>query len=217
MSDVETSPVKNAEKPEKPDPSMRGAALWAAVIAVPVAIAVGLLIFWQVMPSSDTTPEAKASATAAPVPSTPVEMAAPKLTARAAQACLAVTSQLPMKVRDLPARKVSSGPEQNAAYGEPPITVSCGVPQPTLCERVDGGHAGCVPLDATMLKMNGVCWYGVEGKATDEFTTMDREIAVRVNVPSSFNQTAQWANEFSDTVVKTVLSKTKGVPTGCTQ
>ncbi len=30
-------------------------------------------------------------------------------------------------------------------------------------------------------------------------------------------QTAQWANEFSDTVVKTVLSKTKGVPTGCTQ
>lgn len=195
---------------------MRGAALWAAAIAVPVAIAVCLLIFFNVRPADDTPSAAKASAPVA-VPTTPVQMAAPKLTARAAQACLALTSQLPMKVRDLPARKVSSGPEQNAAYGQPPIAVSCGVPQPTLCERVDGGHAGCVPLDATMLKMNGVCWYGVPGTATDVFTTMDREIAVRVDVPASYNQTAQWANEFSDTVVKTVLSKTTGVPTGCTQ
>src|SRR5689334_3336338 len=113
MSDVETKP---AGKAEKPDPSTRGAALWAAVIAVPVAIAVGLLIFWNVRPADDTTPEAKASAPVA-VPSTPVQMAAPKLTERAAQAFLAVISQLPMKVRDLPARKVSSGPEQNAAYG----------------------------------------------------------------------------------------------------
>jgi hypothetical protein len=212
MVDVETPPAK------KPDPVMRGAALWAAVIAVPIAIAVGLLIFWKIVPSGAPTPEAQSSASApAVVPSTPVRMAAPKLTGRAAQACLAVTSQLPMKVRDLPARKVTAGPEQNAAYGEPPITVACGVPQPTLCERVDGGHAGCVPLDATMLKMNGVCWYGQQGGATDEFTTMDREIAVRVNVPSGYNQTAQWANEFSDTVVKTVLSKTTGVPTGCNQ
>jgi hypothetical protein len=221
MSDRET-PVEKADTADeaatakKPDPSMRGAALWAAVVAVPVAIAVCLLIFFNVRPSDDPAPEAKASAPVV-VPTTPVQMAAPKLTERAAQACLAVTSQLPMKVRDLPARKVSSGPEQNAAYGQPPITVSCGVPQPTLCERVDGGHAGCVPLDATMLKMNGVCWYGIPGTATDAFTTMDREIAVRVDVPASYNQTAQWANEFSDTVVKTVLSKTTGVPTGCTQ
>jgi Protein of unknown function (DUF3515) len=212
MVDVETPPAK------KPDPTMRGAALWAAVIAIPIAIAVGLLIFWKIAPSGGTTPEAQSSASApVAVPSTPVRMAAPKLTGRAAQACLAVTSQLPMKVRDLPARRVSAGPEQNAAYGEPPITVSCGVPQPTLCERVDGGHAGCVPLDATMLKMNGVCWYGQDLPASDIFTTMDREVAVQVSVPSSYEQTGQWANEFSDAVVKTILSKTKGVPTGCTR
>jgi hypothetical protein len=142
-------------------------------------------------------------------------MAAPKLTEQTAQVCLAVTSQLPAKVRDLPARKVSAGPEQNAAYGEPPITVACGVPQPTLCERVDGGHAGCVPLDATMLKMNGVCWYGQDGPATDLFTTMDRDVAVQVAVPSSYEQAGQWANEFSDAVVRTVKSKSAGVPTGC--
>ena len=212
MVDLEKPPVT------KPDPATRKAALWATAIAVPVAVIVGLLIVWQVVPAGKATPEARPTASGpVAVPTTAVQVAAPKLTEHAAQVCLAVTSQLPNAVRNLPARKVSAGPEQNAAYGEPPITVSCGVPQPTLCERVDGGHPGCVPLDATMLKMNGVCWYGQDNPATDIFTTMDREVAVQVTVPSSYEQTGQWANEFSDAVVKTVLSKTKGVPTGCTQ
>jgi hypothetical protein len=144
-------------------------------------------------------------------------MAAPKLDARTAQVCLAVTSQLPTTLRDLPGRKVTAGPEQNAAWGEPPITAACGITPPTMCERVDGGHPGCVPLDATMYAMNGVCWWGQEGPASNVFTTMDREVAVQVTVPSGYNQAAQWANEFSDAVVKTVKSKTAGVPTGCTQ
>jgi hypothetical protein len=144
-------------------------------------------------------------------------MDAPRLDPHAAQVCLAVTSQLPTAVRDLPARKVSAGPEQNAAYGTPPITVACGVTQPTMCERVDGGHPGCVPLDAVMLKMDDVCWWGQDGPAADLFTTMDREVAVQVTVPGSYQQTAQWANEFSDAVARTVKSTTKGVPTGCRQ
>ncbi|GAA0458571.1 hypothetical protein Ade02nite_07940 [Paractinoplanes deccanensis] len=213
MVDVENPPVK------KPDPATRGAALWATLIAVPVALIVGLLVFWKIAPGGgDAAAEPSASATTpAVVPSTPVEMAAPKLDAKTKQVCLAVTSQLPTTVRDLPARKVSAGPEQNAAYGEPPITVACGVPQPTMCERTDGGHAGCVPLDAVMLRMNGVCWYGQDLPATDVFTTMDREVAVQVQVPGSYEQTAQWANEFSDAVVQTVKSRTGGVPTGCSQ
>jgi hypothetical protein len=204
--------------PPAPDRTTRSAALWATVVAVPVAVLVGLLIFWRVVPSGEEAARPSPSVTRpAVVPATPVQMAAPELTAQTAQVCLAVTSQLPTKVRDLPARKVSAGPEQNAAYGEPAITMACGVPQPTACERVDGGHAGCVPLDAIMLRMNGVCWYGQDGPATDLFTTMDREVAVRVAVPSSYRQAAQWANEFSDAVVTTVKSKSTGVPTGCTQ
>lgn len=200
-----------------PDRTTRSAALWATVVAVPVAALVGLLIFWRVIPSGEAARPSPSVTQSAVAPTTPVRMAAPALNARTAQICLAVTSQLPTKVRDLPARKVSAGPEQNAAYGEPPITVACGVPQPALCERVDGGAPGCVPLDATMLKMNGVCWYGQDGPATGLFTTMDREVAVQVAVPSSYEQAGQWANEFSDAVVKTVKSKSTGVPTGCTQ
>ena len=34
----------------------------------------------------------------------------------------------PATLRDLAARPVTAGPEQNAAYGDPPLTVACGVP-----------------------------------------------------------------------------------------
>jgi Protein of unknown function (DUF3515) len=213
MVDVETPPERKT-----PDPTTRRAALWATAVAVPVALLAGLLAFWKIAPHDDADARPTATATVqASAPSTPVRMAAPTLDARTAQVCLAVTSQLPTELRGLPARKVSAGPEQNAAYGEPPITVACGVTQPTMCERVDGGHPGCVPLDATMFAMNGMCWWGADGPATDVFTSMDREVAVQVSVPGSYQQTAQWANEFSDAVVKTVKSTAKGVPSGCRQ
>ncbi|MEU4242102.1 DUF3515 family protein [Actinoplanes sp. NPDC026619] len=212
MVDVETPPERKT-----PDATTRNAAIWATAIAVPVALLAGLVAFWKVAPHDAEVKAAPSATVQASAPSTPVQMVAPRLDAATTQVCLAVTSQLPVAVRDLPARKVSAGPEQNAAYGEPPITVACGITQPTMCERVDGGHAGCVPLDATMYKMNGVCWWGADGPAADVFTTMDRAVAVQVTVPGSYQQTAQWANEFSDAVVKTVKSTTKGVPSGCTQ
>ncbi|HET6533791.1 MAG TPA: DUF3515 family protein [Actinoplanes sp.] len=194
------------------DRTTRTAALWATAVAVPVAVLAGL-VFARI--SSGADPGAQPAATTpAPVPSTPVQMAAPKLSERAAQVCLAVTSQLPTAVRDLPARRVSAGPEQNAAYGEPPLTVACGVAQPPMCETLDGGP-DCVPLDTELLIMNGVCWYAKQTAGAAVFTTMDREIAVQVTVPAGYAQPAQWANEFSDTVVATNKSRTEGVPSGC--
>jgi hypothetical protein len=210
MVDLETRAAKPA------DTTTRSAALWAAAIAVPIALVAGLLMFWRLVPHEDTAGQPTPSATAAQaVPSGPVAMAAPKLDPATARVCLATTSQLPDRLRTLPARKVTAGPEQNAAWGEPPITAACGVTPPAMCERVDGGHAGCVPLDAVMLVMNGVCWWGQDGPAVKIFTTMDREVAVQVSVPAGYEQAAQWANEFSDPVMRTVRSKTAGVPSGC--
>jgi hypothetical protein len=193
--------------------SNRSAALWAALIAIPVAVLAGVLIFSQIRPEAAAAPVASASAPVA-VPATPVQMAAPALSGRSAEVCLAVTSQLPATVRNLPARKVSAGPEQNAAWGEPPLTVACGVTQPQMCETLDSGP-GCVPLDTELLFMNNVCWYAAPTAAGATFTTMDREIAVQVRVPAGYESPAQWANEFSDTVVATDKSKTEGVPSGC--
>jgi hypothetical protein len=207
MVDLDTPPSPQTDR------TTRTAALWATVVAVPVAVLVGLAIVWQISPETAATPAATAT-TPAVVPSTPVDMAAPPLSERAAAVCLAVTSQLPATVRNLPARKVSAGPEQNAAYGEPPLTVACGVTRPTMCEALGAG-GGCVPLDTELLNMNGVCWAPGASSRGTTFTTMDREVPVQVTVPSGYDQAAQWANEFSDTVVKTDKSIAEGVPSGC--
>ena len=210
MVDVETRPE---QQPPAKDTTTRTAALWATVVAVPVAVLVGLGIFSKITPDE---PKAAPTATQpAVVPSAAVPMEAPKLGERPAQVCLAVTSQLPVKVRDLPARKVSAGPEQNAAYGEPPITVACGVARPVMCTSLDQTGSGCVPLDTELLNMNRVCWYADQQATATTFTTMDREVPVRVTVPKQYEQPAQWANEFSDIVVETDKSVTEGVPSGC--
>jgi hypothetical protein len=188
MVDLETRP-----DPQQRDRTTRSAALWATAIALPVTVLAGLLIFAHVVRGAERAAQPSPSATTPAVVSTaPVQMAAPKLPARPAEVC----------------------PEQTAAYGDPAITVSCGVPQPTMCTTL-GEASGCVPLDTELLNMNRVCWYAkTEGGAT-AFTTMDRETAVQVTVPSQYEQPAQWANEFSDIVVETDKSKTAGVPSGC--
>jgi hypothetical protein len=208
MVDVQSRPEQR-----QPDRTIRTAALWATVVAVPVAILVGFLVFAQIAPDGDAGAGPTATTPMA-MPSEPVPMAAPQLSERAAQVCLAVTSQLPTAVRNLPARKVTAGPEQNAAYGAPPLTVACGVEQPQMCASLTA-TAGCVPLDTELLIMNRVCWYAEQKPDTAVFTTMDREVAVQVTVPMSYSQPAQWANEFSDIVVQTDKSKTEGVPSGC--
>src|SRR5687768_15190234 len=118
MVDVQTRPEA---QPPAPDRTMRTAAIWATVIAVPIALLAGLLIFNKVVPDSRSAAPAPSVTQPAILPAEPVQMAAPQLAARPAEVCLAVTSQLPTKVRDLIARKVSAGPEQNAAWGEPPL------------------------------------------------------------------------------------------------
>src|SRR6185369_12804701 len=125
MVDVETPAETRA-----PDRTTRSAALLAAAFAVPIALVAGLLIVWKFLPSGDAATPAPSASAPVVVPGTPVPMAAPKLDARTGQVCLAVTSQLPATLRDLPGRKVTAGPEQNAAWGEPPITLACGITQP---------------------------------------------------------------------------------------
>lgn len=201
---------------EKPaDNATRTAAIWATAIAVPVALLVAVGIFSQISPAGEEQTAAAASSAPAAVPGTPVEMAAPTLDERTAQVCLAVTSQLPTEVRGLAARKVSAGPEQNAAFGEPAIEVACGGTQPKTCATA--GQTGCVPMDTELMLMNQVCWYpDLRGDAT-VFTTMDREVPVAVTVPKSYESAAQWANEFSDVVVETDKSLAQSkIPYGCT-
>ncbi|ATO14531.1 hypothetical protein CO540_12455 [Micromonospora sp. WMMA2032] len=191
------------EKDSSPraDGSTRRAALWATLIAVPVTLAVAGFTFAKLAPDS---PDAAPSASASPraQSSAPVELPAPALAERPAVLCRALVSQLPDSVRDLRQRPVTAGPEQNAAYGDPALTVSC------------GGSAPLVQPTDEVWTVNKVCWHPVQEADATVLTTVDRETPVRVRVPRTYEQPLQWVTPISDAIVSAVPSA-KTAPSGC--
>jgi len=183
------------------DRTTRQAALWATAVAVPLTLIVALLAIVATRPGE--SPAAEPSPTAPrPQSTTPVAMDAPKLSERATVVCRALVSQLPTAVRDLRLRPVTAGHEQNAAYGDPAITVSCGGPKATF------------PPTDQVFQLSRVCWHQVDRAEATEWTTVDREVPVRVTVPKSYDGPAQWTTAFSNTVLGTVRSLQQ-IPTGC--
>jgi hypothetical protein len=178
----------------------RSAARTAALVAIPVGLLAGvlaLLVLGNVLggaaaPDPTTSP--------GPASTEPVPLAARDLTERQQTACRALLAQLPEQVRDLAQRPVTAGPEQNAAYGDPPITLECGV-----------AEAEYPPTDQVW-RLDSVCWHA-SGDGT-RWVTVDREVPVRVTVPDSYHGPGQWAAEFNATIAATLLSA-DDIPTGC--
>ncbi|MFG1778485.1 DUF3515 family protein [Micromonospora sp. NPDC049051] len=186
-----------------PDRTTRSAALIATLVALPVTLLVGGLAFAQFSPDEQAEPAASPSATVAgPQSTAPVEMAAPALAERPATVCRALLSQLPPTVGDLAQRPVTAGPEQNAAYGDPAVTVACGGTEPAVGETDE------------LLIVNGVCWHPTQATDVTVFSTLDRETTVTVRVPGAYQPPAKWLPLISDTVVASVPSG-GDAPSGC--
>jgi Protein of unknown function (DUF3515) len=176
----------------------RAAARLAALIAVPVAVVAGFIAF-RILGTSGTP----VAAPSAPQASTPVTMRAPSLPAQTATVCRALLAALPDALRDRARRPVTAGAEQNAAYGDPPITLACdAAPLPSVA-----------PTDDVYV-MSGVCWYAVPGTGSTAWTAIDRTVTVTVTIPNSYQSQGQWANEFSGAIVSAVPATTT-VPFGC--
>jgi uncharacterized protein DUF3515 len=173
------------------DAEVRRAARIATLVALPIAVIAGLVAFFALRPGTHTAAP-KASASPHATATTPVTMAAPSLSATRATVCRAFVAALPDQVRDLPQRRVSAGAEQNAAYGDPPITVACGVTAPQPQDQV--------------YSMGGVCWWPVQLSDRSIWTTTDRTVPVSVVIPTSYQEPGQWANEFSAAVIASVPS-----------
>lgn len=196
------TPTRDSAPGNGPDRTTRQAAIWATVVALPIAVLVGLFIFAQIGPAGSVPAD---EPTAAPQPTGAVPMAAPTLAERPAVVCRALLSQLPPTLRDLRQRPVESGPEQNAAYGEPPITVACGVPTPD------------VPPTGNVYVVSNVCWLPVEQADAVLLTTVDREVQVTVTVPRTYPDALQWLPPLSDSIVQSILSAKSGIPGGCSR
>ena len=206
-ADHDKDPVASDGAPG-PDRTKRQAALLATAVAVPLTVVVAVLAFVMLRPDDNgATPSATAAASATATPgarsTAPVPVDAPSLAARPATVCRALVSQLPDKVRDRAQRPVQAGAEQNAAYGDPPITVACGVPAPTY-----------PPTDGLWV-VDGVCWHGVSGPDGWVLSTVDREVPVQITVPASDPQPMQWAMPLASSIIDSVPS-VKTLPAGCT-
>ena len=187
------------------DPVTRSAARWAAVVAVPVALVAGLVVYRLLSATDHPSAAGSPPVTSPSVHSTaPVDMAAPPLSAHDTDACALLVSHLPETVRDRARRPVTSGSEQNAAYGDPAITLACGT----------GAVASVVPT-ATVYNLSGVCWYPVSGSAATTWHTVDRNVPVTVVVPNTYDAQPQWVVAFSPAVATALPAATSGVPTGC--
>lgn len=191
-----------------PDPSGRGrttrqAAVWATAVALPIALLSGLVAFFQLRPTNPATTTRPSASPPAPQSTTPVALPAPALSARQAVACRALINALPATIRDLRRRPITAGAKQNAAYGDPAITVRCGVPTPDWKP----------PADPYVI--NGVCWLPVESKTKVTLTTVDRETPVMVTVPKAYPEAFQWIVPIADATMATIRSASGGVPPTC--
>ncbi|MGW5557986.1 DUF3515 family protein [Micromonospora sp. NPDC003944] len=192
----------SAAAPGGRDRTMRGAALLATVIALPITLLVAVLAFSKLSPDGPAAAPAPSATTARVQSTTPVQMAAPALAARPATVCRALLSQLPASIRDLAQRPVTAGPEQNAAYGDPALTVACGGTEPTF------------PSTDEVWTVNRVCWHLAEQADAAVLSTVDRETLITVRVPRSYEQPLQWLPAISSTIVASVPSG-GAIPSGC--
>ena len=118
-------------------------------------------------------PATTAPATAGALP--PITVAPPPALGTAAQrACQQLVAALPTELGDLPARPVDSSSPYVAAWGEPAVTLRCGVPRPPSFIATAG-----------VQQINGVSWFPERRGSTTAWTVVDRPVYVEVLVPAA--------------------------------
>src|SRR5262245_32008322 len=180
-------------------PEQRSAARTATLIAIPVALLAGLVSFWALGgfhrgEPSPPTPSAMATG--------PVSMTAPALAPEVAGICRSLVTALPDAVRDGPRRPVTAGEAQNAAYGDPPVTLACGTPPASI------------PPDGFVVGLSGVCWYMRPDNDRTVWTTVDRVVPVLMTVPGGQQASAQSVIPFS-AAIRGANPPIDNPPTGC--
>ncbi len=193
------------------DPVVRRAARIAVPLGLVAALVAGLVVYRLMsgVINGSTAPASASASSAGPAATGPVSLPAPSLAEEPAMQCSDLLAHLPDRLRDLTRRRVTAGAEQNAAYGDPPITLACGVPPVPA------------PPAAQVFVLSGVCWYTPAGSSdappsgagSTVWTTLDRATSVQVIVPARYSPAGQWVIEFSDPITGSL--PTAPAPAGC--
>jgi hypothetical protein len=167
----------DSQQPAPARDDRRSAARLATLVAVPVTLVlVAVAVVAGLRAGSGAEPVAPATsapASAAALPS--IKLAPPPaLSAGQQQACQELISALPTNLGDLPARPVESSSPYVAAWGEPAVTLRCGVARPPSFVAT-----------ADVQQINGVSWFAERRGSTTAWVVVDRPVYVEVLAPAA--------------------------------
>jgi hypothetical protein len=167
----------DSQKPAPARDDRRSAARLATLVAVPVTLvllAVAVVAARHAGSGAEpVAPATSAPASAAALPSIKVAPP-PALSAGQQQACQELVSALPTDLGDLPARPVDSPSPYVAAWGEPAVTLRCGVARPPSFVAT-----------ADVQQINGVSWFAERRGSTTAWVVVDRPVYVEVLAPAA--------------------------------
>ncbi len=117
----------------------------------------------------------------APQATGPVDVEVPSVSDEVRRSCAALVAALPVEVDPGVRRRPVTGDDAlTAAWGEPPVTLACGVPDP---DRPD-----------EPVTVNGVGWSVRDIGAGYRWTTRDLAVNVAVDVPDAYENGAEIVN-----------------------
>ncbi|MDX2968014.1 DUF3515 domain-containing protein [Kribbella solani] len=116
----------------------------------------------------------------------PVPSPAPDVAA----ACAGLVEALPAKILDAKRRDTSPESPLTAAYGDPPIEVTCGVAPP----------AGMAEAQSQCFEVNGVGWFAKQVENGYIFTTIGRALYVELAVPDKYSPEANALTDVAEVV-----------------
>lgn len=130
-----------------------------------------------------------------------VAVAAPAAASQRVQAeCAALTAAAPQSVDNEKRRGTRPASPLTAAWGDPAITLRCGVPEPEIL------RPGSKTYDPSAEEgfFNGVAWL-IE-KTTDgyRFTAAQRDVYVEVDVPNAYSPQTNAVIDLSPAVIKAI-------------
>ena len=117
-----------------------------------------------------------------------VSVSAPSVSGVAARQCAAVKAALPATLNGLKRRKTSPDAVTVAAWGDPAITLRCGVAQPGVVNAASPDYDPTGQRSQGM-EDNGVCWVAVPKQGGGMvLTTVKQHTYVEVTVPSKYQE-----------------------------
>lgn len=119
-----------------------------------------------------------------------VKVAVPSPAPEVAASCDALVKALPDRVLDGERRKTEPASPLTAAYGDPPIEITCGIAPP----------ADLAQSRSQCFEVNGVGWFAKEVGNGVIFTTIGRKLYLEVAVPAKYKPEANALTDVSDAV-----------------